>query len=141
MGAGQAECAVGVGGVRKVVAGMSLQFPELRRVRSGVMESKTGEDGAFDLRMPTGSRAFAIASVGEGWEHVSVSMATRVPTWEEMCWVKRLFWQEEDCVVQYHPPKSDYVNCHPFCLHLWRPLDQQMPRPPSWMVVPTKAAA
>lgn len=119
---------------------MSLQFPELRRIRSGPMASATGNDGAFQLQMPNGERAFAIASIGFGWEHVSVSMPTRTPTWAEMCWVKRLFWQEEDCVVEYHPPKSEYVDIHKFCLHLWRPLDQEMPRPPSWMVGPKKEA-
>lgn len=35
---------------------------------------------------------------------------------------------------QYHPPKSAYVNNHPNCLHLWRPIGIEMPRPPSIMV-------
>lgn len=61
-----------------------------------------------------------------GWEHVSVSVqrrggATRpaLPTWEEMCNVKALFWGPEDVVVQYHPAESQYVN-HAPVLHLWR---------------------
>lgn len=29
-----------------------------------------------------------IASWGGGWEHVSVSLARRCPTWEEMCIIK-----------------------------------------------------
>lgn len=68
------------------------------------------------------------------WEHVSISTQTRCPTWEEMCFVKDLFWDEEDCVVQYHPPKSDYINCHPRCLHLWRPIGLEIPRPPKILV-------
>jgi len=70
-----------------------------------------------------------MASDGMGWEHVSVTVApinkhaTRCPTWEEMCWVKDQFWDDTDCVVQYHPPKSDYVSMHHFCLHMWRPTD------------------
>lgn len=55
------------------------------------------------------------------WEHVSVSLEDRIPTWVEMCRVKDLFWMETECVVQFHPPKSDYVNIHPNVLHLWRP--------------------
>jgi len=39
-----------------------------------------------------------------------------------------------DCVVQYHPPRSEYVNNHPFCLHLWRPAGLDLPLPPAWMV-------
>jgi hypothetical protein len=68
------------------------------------------------------------------WEHVSVQPippVRRCPTWEEMCFVKDLFWDEEDCVVQYHPPRSEHVNMAPFCLHLWRPTKDEMPRPPS----------
>ena len=56
-----------------------------------------------------------------GWEHVSVSTATRCPTWEEMCIVKDLFWTDEDAVLQFHPPKTEYVNNHRYCLHLWQP--------------------
>ena len=28
------------------------------------------------------------------------------------------------------------LDCHPHCLHLWRPLDAEIPRPPGWMVGP-----
>jgi hypothetical protein len=72
-----------------------------------------------------------------GWEHVSVSIEdspTTVPTWEQMAHVKRLFWDDEECVVQYHPAKSEYVNRHPGCLHLWRPVDGNFPTPPKILV-------
>lgn len=68
------------------------------------------------------------------WEHVSVSTAERCPTWEEMCLVKDLFWDPDDVVWQVHPPRREYVNCHPYCLHLWRPIGLELPRPP-WMAV------
>jgi hypothetical protein len=61
-----------------------------------------------------------VASVEEGWEHVSVSLGNRCPTWDEMCFVKGLFWDDEDVAIQFHPAKSEYVNFHPFALHLWR---------------------
>lgn len=64
------------------------------------------------------------------WEHVSVSTATRCPTWEEMCFVKSIFWEPEDVVMQLHPRESEYVNCHPYCLHLWRPVGVPIPTPP-----------
>lgn len=54
-----------------------------------------------------------------GWEHVSVSLPNRCPNWTEMCFIKALFWSEDETVVQFHPCKSDYVNVHPNCLHLW----------------------
>ena len=81
-----------------------------------------------------GRSFFVIASNGGGWEHVSVSPCNRkrqsCPTWDEMCAIKDLFFDPNECVVQYHPPKSDYVNNHPFCLHLWKPTSADMPRPP-----------
>jgi hypothetical protein len=83
---------------------------------------------------------YAQVSDGMGWEHVSVSVAhadkkqSRCPTWEEMCHVKSLFWDEEDCIIEYHPAKSEYVNMHPFVLHLWRPTDQVIPIPDKIMV-------
>ena len=74
--------------------------------------------------------------ISQWWEHVSVSTPERCPTWEEMCWIKDLFWDEEETVVQYHPPKSRYVNMHPFTLHLWRPTrsKDRLPFPPSNLV-------
>jgi hypothetical protein len=51
---------------------------------------------------------------GEPWEHVSVSTPTRCPSWEEMCWVKDVFFSGEETVVQLHPPKSKYVNDNPY---------------------------
>lgn len=69
------------------------------------------------------------------WEHVSVSISkTRCPSWEMMCYIKSVFWDPEDLVVQYHPPQSQHVNNHKACLHLWRPLDQTLPLPPSILV-------
>lgn len=67
----------------------------------------------------------------DGWEHVSVSLKNRCPNWEEMCFVKSLFWEDEDCVMQLHPPKSEWINNHPYCLHLWRPKEHVIPRPPN----------
>lgn len=83
---------------------------------------------------------YAQVSDGFGWEHVSVSVApvgkvqTRCPLWVEMCYIKSLFWDEEDCVIQYHPSKSEYVNMHPYVLHLWRPTGQEIPIPDKIMV-------
>lgn len=71
------------------------------------------------------TRLRVIFSDGMGWDHVSVSLATRCPTWEEMCFVKDVFFQPCEVAMQIHPAKSDYVNNQPFCLHLWRPQQPQ----------------
>lgn len=77
-----------------------------------------------------------VFSNGMDWEHVSVSVRDRCPTWEEMEEVKRRFWQPYDTVMQLHVPPAEHKNCHPFCLHLWRPLKAQIPRPLALMVEP-----
>jgi len=64
-----------------------------------------------------------LASTDGGWDHVSVSRGSRDPYWAEMCKIKDLFFDDEECAVQYHPKKSEYVNLHPHCLHLWRNQD------------------
>lgn len=78
--------------------------------------------------------AMVVFSWGGGWDHVSVSFSNRTPTWEEMCEIKRLFFHPEEVCVEYHPMESEYVNMHPYALHIWRPQKGTMPTPPAWMV-------
>lgn len=99
----------------------------------------TGDSGSGYFKVYINGRSFfVIASNGGGWEHVSVTPCNKkrkvCPTWEEMCEIKDLFFEPEDRVVQYHPPKSEYVNNHPYCLHLWRPISEKMPFPPKIFV-------
>lgn len=75
-----------------------------------------------------GERKFVILPL-PAWEHVSVS-ARSIPSWEEMCWVKNLFWEPNECVVQFHPSETMYVNIHSDVLHLWKPIGIEFPMPP-----------
>lgn len=75
-----------------------------------------------------------VASWDRGWEHVSVSLKNRCPTWEEMCAIKEIFWGDDEAVMQIHPPKEDYVNLHNYCLHLWKPVNGEITRPPKELV-------
>ena len=113
---------------------MSFKVPNKFRVRTGAMASseENGNNGMFVVTLRNNQKVKVIASDGLGWEHVSVSRSDRTPTWDEMCQIKGLFWDEEDCVVQYHPAKADYVNIHNHCLHLWR--TEGIPTPPTFMV-------
>lgn len=104
-----------------------------------ITDKTYGENGIFILPMEGKTKGFAyqvIASNGMGWEHVSVSVLfqQRCPTWEEMCYIKSIFWPDEAAVMQLHPPKEDWVNNHPYCLHLWRSLWASIPLPPAEMV-------
>lgn len=109
---------------------------ELRQT-ANLLISRTGADGGMGILYRAGREyGSVIWSNGGGWEHVSVSpfKKSHTPTWEEMCSLKDTFFHDDEVVVQYHPAKSEYVNNMPNCLHLWRPLDEQMPTPPSIMV-------
>ena len=125
---------------------MAFRVPEDFRLRVGALKSTPdmGNNGCFLIPpriAPRNTQLACIASDGDGdgissvpWEHVSVSTKTRAPYWDEMCFVKSLFWQERDIVIQYHPAKSDYINQHPHCLHLWRPVGIELPTPPKLFV-------
>lgn len=98
---------------------------------------RTGLDGGIGEIFKIGKRyGSVIWSFGGGWEHVSVCPYSHnhTPTWDEMCSLKDMFFRDDEVVVQYHPAKSEYVNNMPNCLHLWRPINEVLPTPPSIMV-------
>lgn len=121
---------------------MSFHVPEkFRIVRNSAYatSAKDGNNGAFLVTLRNGTRLKVIASDGgetggPRWEHVSVSRTDRCPLWAEMDEIKRLFWSDDDTVMQLHVPRADWVSNHAFALHLWRPVDAVIPRPPSLMV-------
>lgn len=106
----------------------------------GASDASYGNNGFFIWRTKNeAGQNVAIkimASDSMGWEHVSVSIhgKQRCPTWDEMDKVKNLFWAEDECVIQYHPPLDQYINHHPYVLHLWKPVGVDLPLPPSSMV-------
>jgi hypothetical protein len=88
------------------------------------------------IRLPDSGIASIVVSWGGGWEHVSVSPLKEynTPTWADMCYIKELFFNDDEVVVQYHPRKADYVNFVSNCLHLWRPINGAIPTPPRFYV-------
>lgn len=118
---------------------------EAGRFRNGSFGSDPGTIwGAFEVMGPCGRKLTIMAHDGldryspsYGWEHVSISITGRhPPNWTEMSWVKDQFWQDDETVLQFHPKKSEHVNCHPRCLHLWRNVGLDHPLPPSILVGP-----
>ncbi len=107
-----------------------MKFP-MQYCIAGCQEGDDG--GAF--RIPYKSCDLnVIASNGLEWEHVSVSLNTRCPNWKEMSYIKDLFWDDDEVVMQLHVAKKDHINLHPYCLHLWKPIDAKIPLPPNFMV-------
>lgn len=104
-------------------------------VRMHGIVSQCGEDGCLGSAWRNGVELQFIASWASGWEHVSAKACEhdrdlRIPTWEEMCYLKELFWRDDECVMQLHPPKAEYINCHPCVLHLWKPVGKEIHTPP-----------
>jgi hypothetical protein len=143
---------------------MSFHVPEAARDTTHPLLATSradGNNGAFHVVSPEAGWMLAlICSDGsdlpefERWEYVSVhayrarqaevvgllgrtgGKKTRTPTWREMSYVKDLCWDDEDVVMQLHPRRSEYVNCHIHTLHLWRPVDTAIPTPPAIFVGP-----
>lgn len=108
---------------------------EKYRIKAGYWGSDKsyGITGAFII--PFRSYKLTImASDGMGWEHVSVSLPNRCPNWQEMCFVKDIFWKDDEIVIQYHRPKKEYINSCPNCLHMWRPINKKLFMPPKVLV-------
>jgi hypothetical protein len=117
---------------------------EAGRVRTGrrASDPEWGAYGDFVIQGPCGAVLVITASGGadnddhlvDVWEHVSVSCKNRCPNWTEMAFVKDLFWEPEECVVQFHVPSSQHINLYPYVLHLWRSKTQPFPMPPPALV-------
>ena len=109
---------------------------------SGFVRTKYGDRfGMFVAMGPCGRKLRMMVDDGHsepdasGWEHVSVSIEGKhPPNWEEMNWVKEQFWRDSETVLQFHPKKSEYVNIHPNCLHLWRVVAFDHPLPVQYLI-------
>ena len=108
-------------------------FSEIRSDRR-FQRYQDGEDGGRGWVTINGKMFVVVYSNGGGWDHVSVSLRGRCPTWDEMCQIKDVFFNEDECCIEYHPAKKDYVNIHPYCLHIWKPQGQTFPTPPRMFV-------
>lgn len=118
-----------------------MKYPEQYRI-----DGKPGMEGAFIIpskKRVKGNRLYfqVIASDGLDWEHVSVTALNKklffvkqTPTWSEMCYLKNMFWDQTETVMQLHPSVDEYVNNHHYCLHMWRPTKVEIPIPPSELV-------
>jgi hypothetical protein len=124
----------------------NLRTERYRAVHPVLGASQSGENwGYFEIQQVSGLLRI-IASDGtqpdeHGWEHVSVSLQSRAPKWDEMAMVKELFWRDDETVVQFHPAKSEYVNFHENCLHLWRHREEAFTLPPTILIGPTQNQA
>lgn len=57
-----------------------------------------------------------------GWQgrwHLSASRDDRLPTWDELHDARYALLPDSATMAMILPPKSEYVNKHEYCFHLW----------------------
>ena len=121
---------------REIVRGRIMRdWEEIKQLKRVIWANVTDDGAAGFIKMPCWQGSI-IVSTGAGWEHVSVSPDKKriIPSWDDMVKIKDMFWTEEEAVIQIHPPKADYVNNMPNCLHLWRCTHKEMVLPPRILV-------
>lgn len=60
---------------------------------------------------------------GKLWIHVSASRAGCLPSWEDLRLVKDVVIGRDRKAIQILPREAEYVNIHPYVLHLYAPLE------------------
>ena len=107
------------------------------RIRTGKMGSDdtAGWNGAFIVPLE-GHMWQVLISDGMGFRHLSATNAQKsmLPSWNVMCRLRDYFFADDAWVMQLHPPKDEYINDHPYVLHLWESLNDPIPIPPNFMV-------
>lgn len=63
-----------------------------------------------------------IEADGKTWLHASIS-GRKLPTYEDLSMLKRVWIGDDVTAYQVFPPRSQHVNIHENCLHLWCCLD------------------
>lgn len=88
-------------------------------------------DGAADDHR-SGLRAILSgqrAADGRRWLHLSLSRKKRPRSWDELSAARDALLPPDRYAYQVLPPRDRWVNIHPYCLHLWCPLDGGPPLP------------
>jgi hypothetical protein len=112
-----------------------FRIKDNRGINAFYVPQKEGSiEGCFQIEYGN-KKLVVISGCGEEWDHVSVSLRHRCPTWDEMNWIRDLFFEKEETVIQIHPPHSQYINHGKYVLHLWRPWGLEMRLPPREMLI------
>jgi hypothetical protein len=101
--------------VLRIIAHPPMDFVMVDR--PGVCAWKKIDDGVFVVISES------MESDNRRWLHVSCSRPNRIPTWQDVRRVKDAFVGKNRKAIQVLPCEAEYVNLHPFVLHLWCCLD------------------
>jgi len=114
----------------------------------GATTSEAGMSGNFSFKLKDAIVQVSFAGDEiEGWEHAIavcfdkpqsniISRLTstkepepRCPTNEEIMHIKRLFWEDDEAVVEIFPAKGNKTPWHTIARHLWRRTYSDFPMP------------
>lgn len=113
---------------QSLAVALPKSFPRgWRELENSFMKELGAPDGhAPAFRRSDGLRVVITSQIeqdGRPWVHISVSRSDRLPSWFDLKDVKNLFLGPEKSAIQVLPAERDFVNIHPYCLHLWHCLD------------------
>jgi hypothetical protein len=60
---------------------------------------------------------------GSLWAHVSLSRAKQIPSYADLTEVKCVVLGPQRKAIMVLPAESEHFNLHPYCLHLYSPID------------------
>ena len=65
-------------------------------------------------------RCDVIVTIDAGRWHMSISTRSASPSYKEIKAARYKFLPGDIAVAQIFPKKELFVNCHPYCHHLWQ---------------------
>jgi hypothetical protein len=60
----------------------------------------------------------------ERYLHISASFPSHAPTYSDLRDIKNIFIGKEAEAFQVLPKESEYINVHPYCMHIWHKLER-----------------
>ena len=63
------------------------------------------------------------------WYHASISHTERMPTYADLCFLKKWFIGPDRWAIQVFVPEDEHVNIHTNALHLWHCITGDRPFP------------
>ena len=83
-------------------------------VKKFQMETKTFKEGVFKM-----GKCTIIVAIENGKWHLSISKPNAQPSYKEMKEARYRLIPDNVTMAQIFPTKSEFVNLHEYCHHLW----------------------
>jgi len=97
---------------------MAVWKPELPQCGWPMIQE--AEDG-YAFRSANGIQVIISGSQegGKAWLHVSLSRKHKMPSYDDIALVKKVFIGDDKKAIMVLPERKYHVNIHNYCLHLW----------------------